>query len=158
MKKTNYVVCENIRSAYNVGNILRTADALWRWVVISGYAAPIHHPKVKKTALWAEESVPTKHFLDIEETTKRLKNEGYTIISAELNNKSRPLNHARKEIDPNSVIAVVMWNELLGVTQETLNASDFIYHIPMHGIKESLNVGQAAAIFMRELGKKTTRK
>lgn len=150
MKKPNYVVCENIRSAYNVGNIIRTADALWRWVVISGYAAPIYHPKVKKTALWAEEAIHSKHFLDIKETIRRLRQENYTIIAAELTPTSMSLHDANKKIKKDNPIAVVMGNELLWVSQETLDSSDHIVHIPMHGIKESLNVGQAAAIFMRE--------
>ena len=52
------VVVENLRSAYNVGNIIRTADALWRWVVFVWYTARPDHKQVKKTALGAEETVP----------------------------------------------------------------------------------------------------
>ena len=50
-------------------------------------------------------------------------------------------------------IAIVFGNENAGVLEETLDYVDHIIHIPMQGVKESLNVGQAAAIFMREMGK-----
>ena len=55
------IILENIRSAYNVGNVVRTADALGRNVWITGYTpSPIDHPKVRKTSLRAENHVGLK--------------------------------------------------------------------------------------------------
>ncbi len=63
LMQKNIVILENIRSAYNVGNVIRTADALGREVWICGYTpSPLDHPKVKKTSLGAEESVAIQQF------------------------------------------------------------------------------------------------
>lgn len=148
------IVCENIRSAYNVGNIVRTADGLGRWVIISWYSAPLDHPKVQKTALWAQETIPHQHFLHPQETIDWLKSEWYTTIAAEKSEKSislQELSTMHQESETWGKLAVIMWNELVWVMEETLQQVDEVVHIPMLGSKESLNVGQAAAIFMWEL-------
>lgn len=150
MKKR--IVLENLRSAYNVGNIFRTADALGRWVVLVGYTARPHHKWVKKTALWAEQSVPLQEFEDLEEAYKTCKKSGY-IVSADLIDWSIDLASFSDHNTANNFDALylVVWNELTGIEPSTLALSDLIVHIPMQWLKESLNVGQAAAIFMREL-------
>ncbi len=142
------IVCENIRSAYNVWNIVRTADGLGRWVIISWYSAPLDHPKVQKTALWAQEEIQHKHFLDPQDTLDRLKEAWCTIIAAEKSEESIPLDQI-KNIEGDC--AVIVGNEIVGVMQETLDQVDHIVHIPMLGCKESLNVWQASAIFMRAI-------
>jgi len=144
----NYIICENLRSAYNVGNIIRTADALWRGVILSGYSAPVDHKKVKKTALGAEETVPIQHFKKNQEAIDRAKENWYTLISAEISEKSSPLSE-RKNTEQK--ICVIVGNELLGVEESSMEQSDQILHITMKGKKASVNVGQAAAIFMWEL-------
>ncbi len=146
---SHLIVCENIRSAYNVWNIVRTADGLGRGVVISGYTAPLTHPKVAKTALGAHESIESHHFHDIQATIDRLRAEWYTIIASEKSDTSVSLAdfpHTDQKL------AVIMGNEIVGVEKSTLEQVDHIVHIPMIGIKESFNVGQAAAIMMWELG------
>jgi tRNA G18 (ribose-2'-O)-methylase SpoU len=143
-----YIVCENIRSAYNVGNIVRTADGLGRGVIISGYSAPLTHPKVAKTALGAEQTISSQHFHDIQATIDRLRQEGYTIIASEKTPDAVALDSFSCT---DTKIAVIMGNEITGVEESTMDQADHIVHIPMMGQKESLNVGQAAAIMMWEL-------
>lgn len=145
-----YIVCENIRSAYNVGNIVRTADGLGRGVIISGYSAPLTHPKVAKTALGAEQTIDAHHFHDIQATIDFLRDEWYTIIASEKTPDAVTLGSFTLSSEK---IAVIMGNEITGVEQSTLDQADHILHIPMLGHKESLNVGQAAAIMMWEIEK-----
>src|SRR5215218_7504095 len=74
------VVLENIRSAYNVGSVFRTADAfLLQAIYICGYTAHPPHKEIKKTALGAEDTVEWKHFKNISYAMAELKNNGFTI-------------------------------------------------------------------------------
>lgn len=154
MKKR--IVVENLRSAYNVGNIIRTADALWRGVIFVWYTARPDHKEIKKTALWAEMSVPQMEFTELSEALYYMNTHGI-LIAAEDTQKSIALTdiHAQmKTLDKSAgELFVVVGNEVTGVELETLDKADIVSHIPMLGIKESLNVGQAAAIMMREINK-----
>lgn len=141
------IVLENIRSAYNVGNILRTADALGYGVVLSGYTpSPFEKEKVSKTSLGAEEYVPIQQFRNPQEALDNLREKGYLLIAAEESEESISLTDWRS---PEQPVALIVGNEKEGVLPETLAFVDQIVHIPMLGHKESLNVGQAAAIVMR---------
>ncbi len=149
------IVLENLRSAYNVGNIVRTADALWRWVVRVGYTARADHKQVRKTSLWAEEHIPKMEFDKIAEflsfvIASKVK-QSNTLIAAEFTKKSISLTEYSNLENNIKEVFVIVGNEVTGVEQESLNAVDAIVHIPMLGIKESLNVWQAAAIMMWEL-------
>ena len=147
------IVVENLRSAYNVGNIIRTADALWWGVIFVGYTARPDHKEVKKTALWAEQAIPTMDFEQLSDALNFMQTHGL-IIAAELDEKSIPLTQINEKIQEftlGSELYVILGNEVTGVESETLQKAHIISHIPMLGLKESLNVGQAAAIMMREL-------
>ena len=153
----NVVVLENIRSAYNVGNIIRTSDALGYDVVLSGFSpSPRDDEKVRKTSLGAEQSVDIQQFWNPMEALKTLKEEGYVLIAAEVV-EGRSIELGKTPLPSPLLegggVAIVFGNENTGVLEETLDYADHIIHIPMQGVKESLNVGQAAAIFMREMRK-----
>ena len=78
------IVLENIRSAYNVGSVFRTADAfLIEAIFIVGYTAQPPHKEIKKTALGAEETVRWQYFKTTKEAIEALRNESYTIFAAE---------------------------------------------------------------------------
>ena len=147
--KKNIVILENIRSAYNVGNVIRTADALGRSVWICGYTpSPLTHPKVKKTSLGAEESSEILEFNNTAEAIIFAKEHNIKVLAAELDEKAIPLNNYQKT---DQQLAVVFGNEIEGVLPKSLEMADAIIAIPMQGIKESLNIGQSAAIIMRAL-------
>ena len=79
------IILENIRSAYNVGNVIRTADALGREVRITGYTpSPLDHPKVKKTSLGAEDSVALKQFDYTSDAIAYAKEQKIWVIAAEI--------------------------------------------------------------------------
>lgn len=147
------LVLENIRSAYNTGVMLRTCDALWWKAILSWFTpTPETDEKVKKTALGAHKHVLIGSFRNPAEARARVRNQGYMLLAAEKNTMSSSL----KDFDKTSseAYAVFMGNENTGVLVETLYDVDHVLHIPMLGMKESLNVAEAAAIMMWELSRK----
>jgi len=150
MKKI--VILENIRSAYNVGNVIRTADALWWDVWMTWYTpAPHDNPRVWKSALWAEEYVSLQSFVTTEQAINAARNVWCTMIAAEITSQAKSLTNYTAFNGEN--IAIVFGNEVVWVEPETLSQVDEVVFIPMQWHKESLNVWQTAAIFMWELGK-----
>ena len=148
----NIVILENIRSAYNVGNIIRTADSLWWEVWIVGYTpSPLDNPKVCKTSLWAENTVWLRQFDFTIDAIQEAREMWLEIIAAELTENSVSLGEYVCKSE--NWIAVIFGNEVDGVMPKTLKEVDGVVEIPMQWIKESMNVGQSTAIFMRELRK-----
>ena len=146
------IILENIRSAYNVGNIVRSADVLGRDVAVCGYTpSPLHNPKVQKTSLNAQHFVTIKEFTTPQQALEYAGAQGYYIVAAEITSDAVALDQVvRGEQD----FAVVLGNEVTGVEESTLKFVDQVVMVPLQGSKDSLNVGQAAAIFMRALGKR----
>ena len=148
----NIVILENIRSAYNVWNIIRTADSLWWEVWIVGYTpSPLDNPKVCKTSLWAENTVWLRQFDFTIDAIQEAREMWLEIIAAELTENSVSLGEYVCKSE--NWIAVIFGNEVDGVMPKTLKEVDAVVEIPMQWIKESMNVGQSTAIFMRELWK-----
>jgi len=146
------VILENIRSAYNVGNIIRTADALWWDVRLTWYSpSPEDTQKVAKTSLGAENNVGLKQFGHTPEAIQYAKEQWMVVIAAEITKDAIPLDIFSKNKDTD--IAVIFGNEVDGVLDSTLKLVDHVVYIPMKGVKESMNVGQTSAVFMRELQK-----
>lgn len=143
-------VLENVRSAYNVGSVFRTADAfLVEAVYLCGYTAFPPHKEIRKTALGADESVHWKHFKKIDEAISELKEMGYKIFSVEQAEKSFKLQELNFNIDEK--IAVVFGNEVTGVEQTTIAQCVGCIEIPQLGMKHSLNISVAAGIVLWEL-------
>ena len=146
------VVLENIRSAYNVGSVFRTADAfLLEAIYICGYTAYPPHKEIKKTALGADETVRWKHFKNINEALEELKKEGYAVYAVEQAQNSLKLQEVN--FKPDEKIAVVFGNEVTGVEQTTIGQCDGCIEIPQLGMKHSLNVSVAAGVVLWELVK-----
>lgn len=144
----NVVILENIRSAYNVGNIIRTADALWWQVRLTWYTpSPTDTQKVVKTSLGAENNVGLKQFGHTPEAIEYAKTQNLLIVAAEITKDAVSLTELSKT--EHAGVAIIFGNEVDGVLDSTLKWVDQIVYIPMQGIKESLNVGQSSAIFMR---------
>lgn len=145
-------VLENIRSAYNVGSVFRTADAfLLEAIYICGYTAHPPHKEIKKTALGADETVRWRHFKNTDEAIEELKKEGYKIFAVEQASKSQKL-HAM-HFKSTEKIAVVFGNEVTGMEQTSIEQCDGCIEIPQLGMKHSLNISVAAGIVLWELVK-----
>jgi len=143
-------VLENIRSAYNVGSVFRTADAfLLEAIYITGYTAISPHKEIKKTALGAEESVEWHHFSNATDAIHQLKGEGYNVFAVEQVKNSLSLENLT--FHPNDKIAVIFGNEVTGVEQETILQCDGCIEIPQLGMKHSLNIATAAGVVLWEI-------
>ncbi len=143
------VVLENIRSAYNVGSVFRSADAfLVEGILLCGYTAFPPHKEIKKTALGADDSVNWKHFKKTDEALAYLKENNYLIYAIEQAEKSKGLHQFNWN---GSKLAIVFGNEVTGVEQETLLQCHGCIEIPQLGMKHSLNVSVAAGVVLWEL-------
>jgi len=144
------VVLENIRSAYNVGSVFRTADAfLLQAIYICGYTAHPPHKEIKKTALGADETVNWKYFKKMQEVTEDLRKDGYKIFAVEQALDSRLLQQV--EFKKDEKLAVIFGNEVMGVEQSTIEITDGCIEIPQLGMKHSLNIATAAGVVLWEL-------
>ena len=143
MKNKLIIVLDRLRSAHNVGNIFRIAEALGADEIIAcGYTPAPPHPRLVKTAMGADKMVPCRCFESSLEAVKTLRSEGVVeILAAEPLPGSIPA-WKREYRFP---LAVIFGNEALGVHPETLEAVDGLVSLPMYGKKASINVGNAAA-------------
>lgn len=142
-------VLENVRSAYNVGSVFRTADAfLLQAIYICGYTAHPPHKEIKKTALGAEDTVDWKYFKNIREAIDELKKQGFKIYAVEQAENSLKLQAASFSQEK---IAVIFGNEVTGVEQITIEQTDGCIEIPQLGMKHSLNIATAAGVVLWEL-------
>jgi tRNA G18 (ribose-2'-O)-methylase SpoU len=143
-------VLENIRSAYNVGSVFRTADAfLLQAIFITGYTCTPPHKEIKKTALGAEETVEWRHFANAPAAIEYLKAAGYKIFAVEQAVNSTKLHQL--QFTANKKLAVIFGNEVSGVEQDTINQCDGCIEIPQLGMKHSLNIATAAGVVLWEM-------
>jgi tRNA G18 (ribose-2'-O)-methylase SpoU len=137
------VVCEDIRSLYNVGSIFRTSDGAGiEKLYLCGYTGHPPRPEIEKTALGSVESVPWEYYPNQFEVIRTLKARGYRIVALEHTGRSVPYDEARYEFP----VCLVLGNEVKGITDELLSLCDMAVDIPMHGLKQSLNVTVAYGI------------
>jgi tRNA G18 (ribose-2'-O)-methylase SpoU len=146
MKKTPLIiVLDNIRSLNNIGSVFRTADAfLIQKIYLCGITAKPPHKDIHKTALGATESVEWEYVANTEEVLKRLKEQGVHIISIEQAAEAEQLQEFN--VKANTTYALVFGNEVKGVAQEVVTASDNVVEIPQFGTKHSLNISVSAGV------------
>lgn len=143
-------VLENIRSAYNVGSVFRTADAfLLEAVYLTGYSPVPPHKEIRKTALGAEDSVSFRHFANAAEAIEDLKANGYKVYAVEQSTHSISLEQL--SVSNTEKIAVVFGNEVTGVELTTIQQCDGCIEIPQLGMKHSLNIATAAGVVLWDL-------
>lgn len=150
--KTCVLVLENIRSVENVGSIFRTADGFGvsKIILVGTTPAPFDRFGRKrkdfaKVSLGAENSMDWEYVKaqDLGFTIQDLKEQGFKIISLEQHLEAKKLKSGNKESEP---FALIVGNEINGVSKEALDASDEIVEIDMLGSKESLNVSVATGV------------
>lgn len=143
------VVLDNIRSAHNVGSVFRTcdsfkADKLW----LCGICATPPSAEIRKSALGAEESVPWEYSESTLDVVRKLKEDGYTIVSVEQTVHSVSLEKFSSSTASTAKYAFIFGNEVDGVSQDVVDASDFSLEIPQFGTKHSLNVSVAVGVVL----------
>jgi tRNA G18 (ribose-2'-O)-methylase SpoU len=137
------VIAHNIRSLYNVGSIFRTCDGAGvSKLYLTGYTGTPPRGMITKTALGAEDSVEWAQHEDHIELIKQLKSEGISIIILEKTQES--VEYSQFEIQGPSCL--ILGNEVEGVSEELISLADHVIHIPMRGMKESLNVSVAFGV------------
>ena len=143
------LVLDNVRSAFNVGSLFRTGETAGIAEVITiGICPHPPHPKLRKTAMSAVDTVPTRHFRDIVSALSALREEGYQIVAMETT--SRSVDYARAgNFGPK--VALVLGNEVTGVDTRAMDMADTIVEIPTFGIKNSLCVSSAGPIVLFEV-------
>lgn len=143
------VVLDNVRSLNNIGSIFRTSDAMdVERVILCGISSTPPSPEMHKTALGAEDSVPWKYYEDSLDALRDLKAEGYTIISIEQTENSTALQDYPFSKD--GKYAIVMGNEVHGVQQSVVDASDLCIELPQFGSKHSMNVSVTTGMVLWE--------
>lgn len=153
MKKEFYLILHNIRSAYNVGAIFRTADGIGiSKIYLTGYTPSpasggnLYQNKsekmIAKTALGAEMKIKWEKNKIISNLIFKLKDNKFQIVALEQDKKS--FNYAK--FKPKFPIALIVGNEPRGINKKILDKCDAIIEIPMRGIKESLNVAVAVGV------------
>ena len=139
------VVLDDVRSMHNVGSVFRTADTFRvEAVYLCGITSTPPMAEIHKTALGAEESVSWRYFSTAQEAVQQLKSDGYTLYSVEQVEHSTKLH--RFQAESGVKYAVVLGNEVKGVHQEVVDASDGCLEIPQLGTKHSMNVSVTAGI------------
>ncbi len=146
------IVLDNVRSQHNIGAAFRSADAFAaERIILCGICATPPSAEIHKSALGAENTIPWEYFEESSNAVKKLKEEGYEIISVEQTENSTLLNNIKPVIDKK--YALVFGNEVKGVKQEVVDVSDLVLEIPQHGTKHSINVSVSIGVVLWEFSK-----
>lgn len=141
------IILDNIRSAHNVGNILRLAEAAGVTnVILCGITPAPPNPKILKTAVGAAEFVPLEKVGSTLEAVLELKDRGVAVWGVETTSQSKII----WKVEMPTKLAVVFGNELVGVDSQVLKECDELVCLPTHGVKNSLNVATCASVVVWE--------
>ena len=141
-------VLDSLRSAHNVGSIFRTCDgANAAGLHICGFSPVPPHRHLAKTALGAVDSVGWKHHENVKEAIEELRAQNIQILAMEKTESSVSLWNFPLRFP----VALVMGNEADGLSDETIKLCDATVHLPMFGLKNSLNVSVAFGVALYEV-------
>lgn len=146
-----FTLLENIRSLHNVGSIFRSSDGAGvSRIFLTGYTGTPPRDQISKTALGAELTVPWKQYKQPMNIIRRLKQQGVQIVALETGEHAEDL----FRFEPRWPLCLMVGNEVEGLSNKLMEASDMTLKIPMMGTKESLNVSCAYSIAIYELLRK----
>jgi len=149
------VVLDDIRSLHNIGSVFRTSDAfLLEKIILCGITATPPNKEIHKTALGATESVDWVYAENVMDVVNQLKAESVKIFSVEQVDDSILLQNF--QVQPQTKYALIFGNEVKGVQQAVVEASDGVIEIPQLGTKHSLNVSVSAGIVIWDIFQKLT--
>lgn len=139
------IILDNIRSLNNIGSVFRTSDAfLIEKIYLCGITAQPPHNDIRKTALGSTETVDWEYAENTLSVVEQLKSDGVKICSIEQAENATMLNDFQPQ--PNTKYAFVFGNEVKGVAQDVVNASDTVIEIPQYGTKHSLNISVSCGV------------
>jgi tRNA G18 (ribose-2'-O)-methylase SpoU len=147
------IILDNLRSAFNVGSIIRTIECLQiQTVYCCGLTPNPEHEKVKNTAMGTETRVNWKHFKKTEDAIEAAKKDGYIVYALETHETAKTI----YEINYSERTAIVVGNEALGISEAAIFMCDKIISIPICGWKTSLNVATATAVVCFEIFRRSS--
>jgi len=150
------VVLDDVRSLHNIGSVFRTSDAfLIDKIYLCGITATPPNKEIHKTALGATETVAWEYAKNVLEIVQQLKSEKIKVYSVEQTENAIMLDHFQPET--NTTYALLFGNEVKGVSQGAIDASDGVLEIPQLGSKHSLNISVSAGIVIWDLFQKISR-
>lgn len=146
VKKTPIIIIlDNIRSLNNIGSVYRTSDAfLVEKIYLCGITATPPHKDIHKTALGSTDAIDWEYAKNTIELVEKLKAEGVKVISIEQAENATMLNNFTPEKE--TTYALVFGNEVKGVAQNVVSASDLVIEIPQFGTKHSLNISVSCGV------------
>ena len=157
MKMPVTIILDNIRSLVNVGSVFRTSDAfLIKEVILCGITATPPHREIQKTALGATESVDWRYAESTANIVKELQTQNVKVYAVEQADDSKMLDVI--DFSFNQEIAIVMGNEVKGVSDEVMEIVDDCIELPQFGTKHSLNISVTTGIMIWELFQQYQRK
>ena len=150
-KKTRLIVIlDNIRSLNNIGSVFRTSDAfLIEKIYLCGITATPPHKDIHKTALGSTDAVAWEYAKNTLDIIKDLQAKKVKILAIEQAENATMLNNFVPQLE--TTYAVVFGNEVKGVSQEVVNASDAVIEIPQYGTKHSLNISVSCGVVLWDL-------
>lgn len=141
------VIVEDVRSLWNVGSIFRTADgAGFGTIYLSGITGRPPRKEIAKTSLGAEDHIAWQYFVSAVEIIPQLKAHGTRIVGLEKNEQSVDLSTVLESGEISTPLCLIVGNEVTGLSLESLSYCDKICHLPMRGMKQSLNVAVAFGV------------
>src|SRR5690606_38945992 len=144
------ILLDNIRSLNNIGSVFRTSDAfLIEKIYLCGITATPPHKDIHKTALGSTETVDWEYVENTLELVNRLKTNGVKVCSVEQAENATMLNDFTPL--PDTTYALVFGNEVKGVAQEVVSASDLVIEIPQYGTKHSLNISVSVGVVIWDI-------
>jgi 23S rRNA (guanosine2251-2'-O)-methyltransferase len=153
-KETNktplIIVLDNIRSLNNIGSVFRTSDAfLIEKIYLCGITATPPHKDIHKTALGSTETVAWEYVENTIDLIEKLKSEDIIVAAIEQAENATMLNEFQPK--SNQKYALVFGNEVKGVSQKVVSASDLILEIPQFGTKHSLNISVSCGVVVWDM-------
>ena len=139
------VVLDNVRSLNNIGSVFRTCDAfLVEKIYLCGITATPPHKDIHKTALGSTEAVDWEYVENIIDLVERLTADKIKVVSIEQAENATMVNDFKPE--SNTTYALIFGNEVKGVSQKVVSASDLVLEIPQFGTKHSLNISVSVGV------------
>jgi len=144
-----HIVLDNLRSAFNVGSVFRSADGAGsvKKIYLCGITADNDNPKLEKTGLGAIDLIPSEHYFETQDAIDEIKEIGIPIYSVELSKDAQNF----QKIKYPEKIALVFGHEKKGINPNILGKSNKKIYVPMRGLKKSLNVANCASIILYEI-------
>ncbi|MFD2725159.1 RNA methyltransferase [Hyunsoonleella rubra] len=150
------IVLDNVRSLNNIGSVFRTSDAfLIEKIYLCGITAKPPHKDIHKTALGSTETVDWEYVESTLDLIERLKTDNVKICAIEQAKNAVMLNEFK--VENNTKYALIFGNEVKGVAQDVVSASDVVIEIPQYGTKHSLNISVSCGVVVWEVFSKLQR-